>query len=124
MGGKVLSGIKSMYLDSSAYVRVKCDESERFRIDCGVRYWCIMSPWLFNAYMDGVMRKVKMGMGRSGVSFLQDGREFRLPDLLYADDLVLCGGSEEELRVMVGWFAEVCIRKVYAGKSKVMVLNG
>ena len=28
-----------------------------------------------------------------------------------ADDLVLCGESEEELRVMVGWFAEVCRRR-------------
>ena len=40
---------------------------------------------------------------------------------LYADDLVLCGESEEDLRVMVGRFAEVCRRglKVNAGRSKV-----
>ena len=37
LGGKLLSGIKSMYVDSSACVRVKVDESERFRIDSGVR---------------------------------------------------------------------------------------
>ena len=46
--------------------------------------------------------------------------------LLYADDLVLCGESEEELRVMVGWFVEVCRKrglKVNAGKSKVIVLK-
>ena len=50
-----------------------------------------------------------------------------MPDLLYADDLVLCGETEEDLRVMVGQFAEVCRRrelKVSAGKSKVIVLNG
>ena len=43
-----------------------------------------------------------------------------LPSLLYADDL------EEDLRVMVGWFVEVCRRrglKLNACKSKVMVLN-
>ena len=51
--------------------------------------------------MDGVMKKVKMGMRRRGVSFLEDGRELRFPGLLYADDLVLCGESEEDLRVMV-----------------------
>ena len=28
--------------------------------------------------------------------------------LLYADDLVLCGELEENLRIMVGRFAEVC----------------
>ena len=30
--------------------------------------------------------------------------------LVYADDLVLCGELEENLRVMVGPFAEVCWR--------------
>ena len=44
-----------------------------------------------------------------------------MPGLLYADDLVLCDESEEDLRVIVGQFAEVCRRR---GKSKVMVLNG
>ena len=53
--------------------------------------------------------------------------ERRLPGLLYADDLVLYGESEEDLRVMVGQFFEVCRTrrlKVSADKSKVMVLNG
>ena len=70
-----------------------------------------MSPWLFNVYKDGVMKEVQMGIGRRGVSFLKDGREWRLPGLLYADDLVLCGESKEDLRVMVGWFAEVRRRR-------------
>ena len=41
--------------------------------------------------------------------------------------MVLCGESEEDLRVMVGRFAEVCRRrglKVNAGKSKMMALAG
>ena len=80
-------------------------------------------------YVDALMKEVKMGMGRRGMRFLEDGREWRLPGLLYADDSVLCGESEEDLRVMVGWFDEVCRRReltVNAGKSKVMVmvLNG
>ena len=52
--------------------------------------------------------------------FLEEGREWRLPVLLYADDLVFCGESEEDLRAMVGRFVEVCRRgglKVNAGKS-------
>ena len=48
---------------------------------------------LFDVYMDGVM---KMGMGRRAVSFMEDGREWRL--LGNADDLVLCGELEEDLR--------------------------
>ena len=41
--------------------------------------------------------------------------------------MVLCGELEEDLRVMVERFAEVCRRrrlKVNAGKSNVLVLNG
>ena len=57
----------------------------------------------------------------------KEGREWRLPGLLYADDLVLCDESEEDLRAMVGRFVEVCRRrrmKFNACKSKVMALNG
>ena len=95
-GGKLLSVIKSMYIDRSACVRIKEGDSEWFRIDGDMRQGCIMSPWLFNVYMDAVIKEVKIGMGRRGVRFLEDGREFRLPGLLYADDFVLCGESEEE----------------------------
>ena len=46
--------------------------------------------------------------------------------LFYADDLVLRGESEEDLKVMVGRF-EVCRRRgltVNAGKRKVIVFGG
>ena len=111
VGGKLLNGIKSMYLNSLASVRVKGGESEFFRTNSGVRQGCIMAPWLFNVYMDAVMEDVKIGMGRKGVRFLEEGREGRLTGLLYADNLVLCGESEEEQRTMVGRFAEVCRRE-------------
>ena len=47
-----------------------------------------------------------------------------MTDLLYADDLVLCGESEEDLKAIVGRFIEVCRKiglKVSAGKRKVIV---
>ena len=52
--GKLLNGIKSMYVNSLACVRVKGGESHCFRINSSVRQGCIMSTWLFNVYMDGV----------------------------------------------------------------------
>ena len=54
-------------------------------------------------------------------------RVWRFLALLYTDDLVQCGESEEGLLAIVERFAEVCRRrglKVNAGKSKVMLLNG
>ena len=57
----------------------------------------------------------------------EEGRVWRLPGFLYADDLVACGESEEDLRTVVGCFVEMCKRrglKVNAGKSSLMVLGG
>ena len=47
-----------------------------------------------------------------------------MPGLLYADDLILCGESEEDLRGMVGCLSACRSLKANAGKSKVMMLNG
>ena len=63
MGAKLLNGIRSMYVNSLTYVKVKKSKSECFRINSGVRQGCIMSPWLFNVYMDTVIKKVKIGLG-------------------------------------------------------------
>ena len=113
------------YVNSLACVRVKRGESECFRANSGVRQGCIISPCLFNVYMDAVI-KVKIGMGRSRMRF-QEGREWILPGFLYADNLVLCSKLKEDQRAMVGCFVEVCKRrglKVNAGKRKMMVLVG
>ena len=91
-----------------------------------MRQGCIMFSWLFNVRMDAVIKVVKMGRGRNGVRLQQRGREWIFPGLLYADDLVLSGKSEEALRSIVGRFVEVCRRRVLnvnASKRNVMMLG-
>ena len=105
--GKLLSGIKSMYVDILFHVRVKEGVSFPFGSSMYKLYGCSDER---GENVDGKER-----------------REWRLPGLMYANDLVLCGESEEDLRMMVRCFVEVCRRrglKVNAVKSKVMVLNG
>ena len=78
-----------------------------------------MFPWLFNVYMDAVMKKVKMGIGRR--EFQEEEREWRLPSLFYASDLDLRDESEADLRAMVVPFVEKCRRrglKVNQGRAK------
>ena len=62
------------------------------------------------------------------MKFLEEGIKWRLlTGLLYADDLVLCGKSKEDLKAIVGRFVEVGKRKclkVNAGKNEVVILNG
>ena len=72
------------------------------------------------------MKDVKVGMGRRGLRFMEEKGETG-DYLLYANDSVLYGESEEDMKVMVSHFVKVYRRrgmKVNARKSKVMVLNG
>ena len=57
------------------------------------------------------MEEVKISLGRRGVRFQEEGRKWILPGLLYTDELVLYGEPEEDLRAMVGRFAEVCKKR-------------
>ena len=53
--------MQSFYVDSMACVRVGNDVSGWFPVNVGLRQGCVMSPWLFNVYMDGVVREVMLG---------------------------------------------------------------
>ena len=61
VGGKLLKAVQSFYIESTACVRVGNDVSEWFPVNLGLRQGCVMSPWLFNVYMDGVFREVNVG---------------------------------------------------------------
>ena len=84
VGGKLLNGIKSMYVNSLSCVKLKGSDSKSFRIDISERQVCIMSPCHFNVYMNALIKEVKMGMGRRGVRFQKEDREWILLGLLYA----------------------------------------
>ncbi len=61
VGGKLLRAIKLFNEEASTYFKISGETSEYFEIKVGLRQGCVMSPWLFNIYMDGVMREVKGG---------------------------------------------------------------
>ncbi len=74
VGGKLLSTIKSFYEEASTSVKVSGETSEHFEIKVMLRQGCVMSLWLFNIYMYGVMRKVKGKVGEAGVKMYAEGR--------------------------------------------------
>ena len=59
-------------------------------------------------------------------SKVSGGRErgWRLPGLLYADDFILWIKSEEDLKVMVRHFVELCRRGLKVNGDKVMMMLG
>ena len=83
-----------------------------------------MSPWLFNVYMDGVVREVNARMLGKGPELLSvNGGIFEINLLLFADDTALEADSEEKLCRLKSEFGRVCERRksgVNVGKSKVM----
>ena len=62
-------------------------------VGVGLLQGCGVSPWLFYNYMDGVVRV--LGRGLSLVNY--DDREWKINQLLFADDTTLMADSEEKL---------------------------
>ena len=63
-----------------------------------------MFPWLFNVYMDGVVRK--------GLELLNtNGGKFEINQVLFADDTALVADSEEKLSRLVSEFGRVCEKR-------------
>ena len=56
----LLKAVQSFYIDSRAFALVGNDVSELFPLNVGLRQACVMSPWLFNVYMDGAVREVNV----------------------------------------------------------------
>ncbi len=48
-----------------------------------------MSPWLFNVFMDGVVREIKAKTGNLGVEMSMDNTKWKINTMLFADDSVL-----------------------------------
>ena len=70
VGGKLLKAVHSFYIDSRAFVRVGNDASEWFPVNVGLRQGFVMSPWLFNVYMDFVVREVNVRVLGKGLELL------------------------------------------------------
>ncbi len=106
--GKLLRAVKSFYEEASACVKVSGETSEHFEIKVGLRQGCVMSPWLFNIYIDGVMREVKGKVGKVEVRMCDEGRKWVLNSVLFADDTVLIAESESDLQNLVNVVDSVC----------------
>ena len=116
--------MQSFYKDSRACVLERNDVSEWFQVNVGLRQECVMSPWLFNVYMNGVFREVNVRVLWKGLELLSvNSFSFEINQLLFADDTALVADSGEKLCILVSGFGRVCERRkltANVGKSKVM----
>ena len=95
-----------------------------FPVNVGLRQGCVMSPCLFNVYMDGVVHVVNVRvLGKELELQSVNGGRFEINQLLFADGTTLVADSEEKLCRLVSEFGRVCERRKLrgnVGKSKVM----
>ena len=124
VGGKLLKAFQNFNVDSKACVRIGNEISEGFSVNVGVLQGCVLLPWLFNLYMDDVVREVEARTLGRGTLLVGDGVEkWEVSQLLFADDTVLAADSKKKLERLVEEFGRVCRTrqlKVNVAKSNVM----
>ena len=63
--------------------------SEWFPVNVGLRQGCVMPPWLFNVYMDGVVRDVNARVLVKSLELLSvNDNRFEINQMLFADGTV------------------------------------
>ena len=89
-----MQAVQSFYVDSWARVRIEIDESGWCRVNVGLRQGCVMSPCLFNVYMDRVVREVNAIVFEKFLELLNgNGGRCEINQLLFADDTALVANS-------------------------------
>ena len=59
----------------------------------GLKQGCVMSPWMFDVYMDGVVREVNLRVLWKWLELLSvNGGRFEINQLLFADNTSLYNG--------------------------------
>ena len=87
VGGMLLKAVQSFYVDSKVWLRIGNEVSEWFSENVGISQGCVMSPWSFNLYMDGVVREVQARTVGRGPQLVGDDQEkWEASQLLFADD--------------------------------------
>ena len=86
--------LRNLYADQEATVRTGHGTTDWFQIGKGVSQCCILSPCLFNLYVEYIMENAGLKEAQAGIKIT--GRNIN--KLRYADDTTLMAESEEELK--------------------------
>jgi len=87
--------VEALYKNASSAVLLNNQHGEFFKTTVGVHHGCLLSPVLFNIYLEKIMRDT---LHDHHTSISLGGRQ--ISNLRFADDIDLLGGTEEELQVL------------------------
>ena len=109
--------MKSLYNDVKCAVRVNDVITSFLDVTLGVKQGCRLSPTRFALYIDDLAEEIKAL--NCGIEMGDD----QLALLLYTDDIVLIGPSEEALQLMLDKLQELCTKwrlTINKGKTKIV----
>ena len=89
--------LRNLYAGQEAAVRTGHGTTDWFQIGKGVRKGCILSPCLFNFYVEYIMRNAGLDEAQPGIKIARRN----LNNLRYAYDTILMAESEEELKSLL-----------------------
>ena len=130
--------IKELYFGTWCCVRTAEAALEDFEVKTGVRQGCVLSPLLFNCFMDRIVREaMEMTGGGLHVEYTTRGGLFLsyrdktplttcIQNAQYADDLTLVAENRKELQQMIDALDRACTQwgmKISGDKTKVLSIG-
>ena len=89
--------LRNLYGGQEATVRTGHRTTDWFQIGKGVCQGCILSPCLFNLYVEYIMRNAGLKETQAGIKIAWRN----INNLRYADDTTIMAESEEELKILL-----------------------
>ena len=89
--------LRNLYADQEATVETGYGTTDWFQIGKGVHQGCILSPCLFNLYVEYIMRIAGLEEAQAGIKIARRN----INNLRYADNITLMVENEGELKILL-----------------------
>ena len=89
--------IQNLYAGQEVTVRTGHGTTDWVQIGKGVCQGCILSPWLFNLYVEHILQNARLDEAQAGIIIA--GRNIN--NLRYTNDTILMAEIEEELKSLL-----------------------